>query len=87
MPSIADRGASFWRIGLPPYPAAPALQAGAVDPGGLVVVKLVLDPVTVQPGARLLHGVAVLDAVENRHGMRPGAARSAAPMTSTTRRR
>jgi len=34
-----------------------------LDAGGLVIVKGVIDAALVEPGARLLHRVAVLDAV------------------------
>src|SRR4029079_18906828 len=47
---------------LPADLPGPALQMLAVDPGVLVVVKGVCGAALVEPGARLLHGVAVLDA-------------------------
>jgi hypothetical protein len=49
---------------LPADLAAPLLQALTLDPGGLVVVERIIDTVLIQPGARLFHGVAVLDAVD-----------------------
>src|ERR1700742_35119 len=47
----------------------PSLKLRLFDAFGLVVVKHIGDAVTVQPGARLLHRVAVLDAVD-RDGLR-----------------
>src|SRR5690606_641640 len=42
----------------------PALQVGAINALALVVVELVGNALLVQPGAGLLHRVAVLDAVD-----------------------
>src|SRR5580698_3597260 len=36
----------------------------AIDARGLVIVKFIIDAMLVQPGARLGHGVAILDAVD-----------------------
>src|SRR3569833_1873237 len=52
---------------LPPDLARPALQYTCIDSRRLVVMKLVLHAVGVEPGARLFHGVAVLDAVDSNH--------------------
>ena len=47
----------------------PSFQLLARDALGLVVVEIVGDALLVEPGARLLHRVAVLDAVDgNGHG-------------------
>src|SRR5437667_12801225 len=40
------------------------LESLAFDAGGLVIVEIVSHAVLVEPGARLLHRVAVLDAVD-----------------------
>jgi hypothetical protein len=50
------------RTGIEPY---------AVDARCFVIVKGVFDPLIVQPCARLLHGVAILDAVERSHLLIP----------------
>src|SRR5262249_6399342 len=55
--------------GLPSDVARPGFEPAALDAGGLVVVKRIGDAALVEPGARLLHGVAVLDAVD-RDGFR-----------------
>ena len=39
-------------------------ELAALDPGRLVVMERIGDAVLLEPGARLLHGVAVLDAVD-----------------------
>src|SRR5215472_2956013 len=49
---------------LPTHVASPALERAALDAHGLVVVEAVGDAALVEPGTRLLHGVAVLDAVD-----------------------
>src|SRR5262245_58129624 len=49
---------------LPADRARPALQRAAVDARALVVMKGVGDAVLIEPRARLLHGVAILDAVD-----------------------
>jgi hypothetical protein len=40
----------------------PLGQVFTVDAGGFVIVKVVTDSVFIEPGARLLHGVAGFDA-------------------------
>ena len=50
-------------VSQPAFFAQPS-SLSRVDAGGLVVVECVIDAVRVEPGARLLHGVAVLDAVD-----------------------
>src|SRR5262249_28302038 len=42
----------------------PALEALTIDARRLVIVKRISDAVLVEPGTRLLHGVAVFDAVD-----------------------
>ena len=61
---LAERGAGAVEQRLPSGCARPALERAAVDAGALVVVEAVRDDAVVEPGARLLHGVAVLDAVD-----------------------
>src|SRR5262245_8783452 len=61
---------------LPADIARPGFEPRALDPLRLVVVEGVGDAMAVEPGARLLHGVAVLDAVDGdgtrlRHGLAP----------------
>jgi hypothetical protein len=43
---------------------APALKPLAVDGCGLVVVKRIIDAALFEPGARLVHGLAVFDALD-----------------------
>ena len=51
---------------------APAFQSLALDAGGLVIMEFVGNALLVQPRARLLHGVAILDAVDgDGHGAVP----------------
>src|SRR5262249_34083358 len=59
-----ERGARAVEQRLPTDRARPAIEAFAIDPCGLVVVELIGDAVLVEPGTRLLHGVAVLDAID-----------------------
>src|SRR6185437_8822265 len=49
----------------PTHFAQPALQLRAIDALRLVVMKDVCDAMAVQPGSRLFHRVAILDAVED----------------------
>jgi hypothetical protein len=54
--------------GLPAELLAPRFKLRALDAGGLVIVKGIIDAVLVEPSARLFHRVAVLDAVDgDRH--------------------
>ena len=62
--SFLERRAGAVEQRLPAGFLGPAFEPGAFDAGGLVVVEGVVDAVLVEPGARLLHGVAVLDAVD-----------------------
>jgi hypothetical protein len=59
-----EGGAGAVEQRLPTDLLAPPLQALAVDAGGLVVMERALDALLVEPSARLLHRVAVLDAVD-----------------------
>src|SRR4051812_6330841 len=61
---LAERGAGAVEQRLPTGCARPALERAAVDAGTLVIVEAVRHAAVVEPGARLLHGVAVLDAVD-----------------------
>src|SRR5579862_931894 len=63
---LAKRHAGAIEQSLPADPLAPLLQPLAIDAGGLVVMKRIVDAVLVEPGARLVHGLAVLDAVDGR---------------------
>ena len=49
---------------LPAHLLRPAFQLCVFDAGGFVVVESIIDAVIVEPCTRLLHGVAVFDAVE-----------------------
>src|ERR1700752_2643962 len=55
-PSLSPSG-SFLNV-------VPARLSSVSHPGKLVVMKVVSHAVIVEPGAGLLHGVAVLDAVD-----------------------
>ena len=45
-------------------------ELGAFDTRGLVVMEVIGDAMGFEPGARLFHGVAILDAVDrDRHGV------------------
>src|SRR5712691_11222295 len=61
---LAERRAGAVEQRLPADLARPALKPGALDPFRLVVVERVGDAMAVQPCARLLHRIAVLDAVD-----------------------
>src|SRR5690606_18932107 len=51
----------------PSEPIAPRGESRTIDAGHLVVVKRVAHPCRVEPGARLLHGIAVADTVHRRY--------------------
>lgn len=69
---LAEGRAGAVQHRFPPGFLAPALEMRAVDTFGLVVVKAVSDAAAIEPGTRLLHRVAVLDAVDrNRHAHAP----------------
>ena len=59
-----ERGAGAVEQHLPAEFIRPALELVLGDAGGLVIMKLVGDAMAVEPAAGLLHGVAVLDAVD-----------------------
>jgi hypothetical protein len=61
---LAERRAGAVEQRFPADLLAPPLQPFAIDAGGLVVVKRVLDASLVEPPTRLLHGLAILDAVD-----------------------
>src|ERR1700704_1121956 len=61
---FAKRGAGAIEHGFPSQFVAPALELVLGDAFDLVIMKAVSHAVAVEPGARLLHGVAVLDAVD-----------------------
>ena len=61
---LAERGAGAVEQRLPPGLPRPALERAALDAGALVVVEGIGDAALVEPGPRLLHRVAVLDAVD-----------------------
>jgi hypothetical protein len=61
---LAERGAGAIEQRFPAGLARPALESSTLDAGALVVVEGVGDAAVVEPGPRLLHGVAVLDAVD-----------------------
>src|SRR3954468_13516914 len=63
-PGRAARIEQFFPAHLP----GPVLQALHVNTARLVIMKIVRDPVRIQPSKRLFHGVALLDAVELWHG-------------------
>src|SRR3546814_13981655 len=66
---LAKRRAGAVQHRLQAQRLAPGLEMRAVDAGCLVVVEAVSDIVILQPGEGLLHGVAVLDAVDgDGHG-------------------
>src|SRR4051812_37030128 len=52
----------------PPHLPGPVLQALQFNTARLVIMKIVRDPVRIQPSKRLFHGVALFDAVERWHG-------------------
>src|SRR5262249_28859139 len=49
---------------LPADRVGPAFERAAFDTRGFVIVKLISNAAPVEPGARLLHRVAILDAVD-----------------------
>src|ERR1700728_3494314 len=59
--SVRRTGAVYQH--LPTHLARPALQHAALNARSLVIVKRIRDATAVEPGARLLHRVAILDAV------------------------
>src|SRR5262245_65687399 len=61
---LAERRAGAVEQRFPANGTRPALEPLAIDPCRLVVVERVGDAVLLKPGARLLHGIAVLDAVD-----------------------
>ncbi len=61
---VAKRGAGAIQKRFPAEFVGPLLELVLGDPGKLVVVKVVGDAMIVEPAARLLHGVAVLDTVD-----------------------
>src|SRR5690606_22275634 len=61
---FARRGACTVEDCLPAVFVAPGFQMGAVDAGALVVMKVIAQPLLIEPGAGLLHGVTGLDTVE-----------------------
>src|SRR3954451_8962346 len=61
---LAERRAGAVQERFPAGLLRPALQPVAVDAAHLVVMEAVLDTVLVEPNTGLLHGVAVLDAVD-----------------------
>src|SRR5262249_20995353 len=64
MRQLAEGDAGAVEQRLPTDLPAPLLELVLSDACRLVVVKVVSDAMAVEPGARLLHGVAVLDAVD-----------------------
>src|SRR2546421_5131363 len=60
---LAERGAGLVEQALPADFLGPAFEFAALDTGGLVVIEGVRNAALVEPRARLLHRVAVLDAV------------------------
>src|SRR5262249_19678886 len=60
----AERAAGAIDERLPARLARPAFEHAALDPCTLVVVEFVNDAALVEPGTRLLHRVAILDAVD-----------------------
>jgi hypothetical protein len=61
---FAEGGAGAVEQRLPAELIAPGFQLVPGDAGTLVVMEVVFDAMAVEPGARLLHGVAILDAVD-----------------------
>jgi hypothetical protein len=61
---FAKGGARTVEQGFPAELIAPPLELVLGNALGLVVMKTISHPVAVEPGAGLLHGVAVLDAVD-----------------------
>ena len=59
---FAKGGARTVQNHLPTVLIAPLGQVFAVDTGRSLVLKLILDSVLIEPGARLFHGVAGFDA-------------------------
>src|SRR5262245_14946167 len=74
--TVAERRADAVQKRLPADVARPGFEPRALDPLRLVIVESVGDAVAVEPGARLLHGVTILDAVDGdgprlRHKLTP----------------
>src|SRR6185312_6999983 len=61
---LPEGGAGAVEQHLPAQFLAPGLQNVLADAFALVVVEMILHAMTVEPGPRLLHGIAVLDAVD-----------------------
>src|SRR5690348_8000221 len=61
---FAERRAGAVEQRLPAHLLLPALQPLARDADGLVIMKRIIDAALLQPSARLLHRVAILDAVD-----------------------
>ena len=62
---FAKCGAGTVQQGLPPELTAPAQQAVALHATALVIMKSIHNTMRIEPVSGTLHGVAVLDAVQN----------------------
>src|SRR3954469_16040074 len=72
-PGRAARIEQFFPADLP----GPFLQALHVNTARLVIMKIIGNPVRIQPHKRLFHGVALLDTVELWHGRKQAASERA----------
>src|SRR6185503_8425445 len=61
---FAERGAGAVEQGVPTHLADPGFEHAALDTRRLVVVESLHDAARVEPRTRLLHRVAILDAVD-----------------------
>src|SRR3546814_17172240 len=68
---LAKGGAGAVEQCLPTDHARPAAQCPGIDAGRLVIVEIIADAVRVEPRPRLLHRVAVADAVDDSQGVSP----------------